>query len=234
VVPLGRALTASYVYAHPEKDADPEYYAEGGSLIYWYRNGQVVISLIGRAVVPSTATRASDRWWFGVVPVTRSGIAGEMVMSPVVTIAGFPVITSVTPPYGLTLGGDRVTLLGERLSGVSRVTFGGVAGSNITVISDGELRVTTPLHAAGVVDVVAESIDGVGLAAGAFRFIGDATGVPVTDVNKDGKVDAADVQLVTADVLRRITKSVWVTDVNNDGLVNTLDVQLVVNSALLR
>ena len=57
----------------------------------------------GRAVVPSNATRASDRWWFGVVPVTRSGIAGEMVMSPVVTIAGFPVITSVTPPYGLCL-----------------------------------------------------------------------------------------------------------------------------------
>lgn len=234
VVPLGRALTASYTYTHPEKDADPEYYAEGDSLIYWYRNGQVVLSLIGRTVVPSNATRASDRWWFGVVPVTRSGIAGDMIMSPVVTIAGFPVITSVTPPYGLTLGGDRVTLLGERLSGVSRVAFGGVAGSNITVISDGELRVTTPLHAAGVVDVVAESIDGVGLAAGAFRFIGDASEVPVTDVNKDGKVDAADVQLVTSDVLRRSTKSVWVTDVNSDGLVNTLDVQLVVNSALLR
>ena len=234
VVPLGRALTASYVYAHPEQAADSEYYAEGDSVIYWFRNGQVVISLIGRAVVPSNAPRASDRWWFGVVPVTRSGIVGDMVISPVVTIAGFPVITSVTPPYGLTLGGDRVTLLGERLSGVSRVTFGGVAGSNITVISDGELRVTSPLHVAGVVDVVAESVDGVGLASGAFRFIGDASGVPVTDVNKDGKVDAADVQLVTADVLRRNTKSVWVTDVNNDGQVNTLDVQLVVNSALFR
>ncbi len=234
VVPLGRALTASYVYTHPEKEADPEFYAEGDSLIYWYRNGQVVLSLIGRAVVPSNATRASDRWWFGVVPVTRSGIAGEMVISPVVTIAGFPVVTSVTPPFGLTLGGDRVTLLGERLSGVSRVTFGGVAGSNITVISDGELRVTTPLHAAGVVDVVAESVDGVGLAAGAFRFVGDASDVPLADVNKDGKVDAVDVQLVTSDVLRRSTKSLWVTDVNNDGAVNTLDVQQVINTALVR
>ncbi|HRZ81931.1 MAG TPA: dockerin type I domain-containing protein, partial [Candidatus Hydrogenedentes bacterium] len=153
---------------------------------------------------------------------------------PVVTIAGFPVVTSVTPPFGLTLGGDRVTLLGERLSGVSRVTFGGVAGSNITVISDGELRVTTPLHAAGVVDVVAESVDGVGLAAGAFRFVGDASDVPLADVNKDGKVDAVDVQLVTSDVLRRSTKSLWVTDVNNDGAVNTLDVQQVINTALVR
>jgi len=43
-----------------------------------------------------------------------------------------------------------------------------------------------------------------------------------------------DVQLVTSDVLRRSTKSLWVTDVNNDGAVNTLDVQQVINTALVR
>ncbi|NLF56975.1 MAG: hypothetical protein GX580_05000 [Candidatus Hydrogenedens sp.] len=236
VVPMGRPLTASYEYTHPHLAFDPAYYGEGGSVLYWFRNGQVISELIGRTVVPPGAVRAGDRWWFGVVPVTVNGLAGDMVFSPTVTIAGFPVVTSVSPAFGLTIGGDRVTIRGERLGGAMAVTFGGVRGANLAVRSDNEIQVTTPLHPGGVVDIVVESMDGIGRAVGAFRFIGDATDLLREDVNKDGRVDAVDVQLVTGDVLKtgEAAKDGLATDVNGDGVVNALDIQMVVNRALLR
>ena len=236
VVPLGRALTGSYQYVHPLKDRDPAFYAEGDSTIYWFRNGQIVYQLINRESVPAAGIRAGDRWWFGVVPVTVSGIVGEMVFSPTVTVSGFPAVTSITPAFGLTIGGDRVTIRGERLGGASAVRFGGVAGSNLTLISDTELQVTTPLHPAGVVDVSVESVDGIGLSELAFRFIGDGSDLLGADVNKDGRVDAMDVQIVTNAVLKAFdgAKAGLNTDVNGDGRINAGDIQAVVNSALNR
>lgn len=236
IVPLGRPLTGSYEYTHPQLAYDPVYYGEGASVLYWFRNGQVVPELIGRTVVPPTAARAGDRWWFGVVPVTVNGLAGDMVFSPTVTIAGFPIVTSVSPAFGLTIGGDRITIRGERLGGAMAVTFSGVRGANLSVRSDNELQVTTPLHPGGVVDIIVESMDGVGRSVGAFRFIGDASDLLREDVNKDGRVDAVDVQLVTGDVLKtgEAAKQGLATDVNGDGVVNSLDIQMVVNRALLR
>ena len=235
-VPVKRALTASYEYYHPLAAIDPEYYGEGSTSVYWFRNGQVVFELIDRDTVPADVPKAGEHWWFGVVPVTTSYIAGDMVMSPVVTIVGFPELTSITPGFGLTVGGDPVIIRGARLSGATSVTFGGVKGVNLRVMSDAEIQITTPLHPSGLVDVVVESIDGVGRITSGFRFVGDGAELFKEDVNKDSRVDAVDVQLVTGSVLQTagVAKAALDTDVNGDGKTTASDIQAVVNRALHR
>ena len=62
-------------------------------------------------------------------------------------------ITAVTPNSGSTSGGTTVTISGNRFVNVTSVLFGGTAGKNVQVLSEGTLRVTAPAHASGVVDV---------------------------------------------------------------------------------
>lgn len=65
-----------------------------------------------------------------------------------------PVITGITPAFGLAAGGETVTITGSVFTGASSVTFGGTAASAFTVDSDSQITVTTPAHAAGTVEVV--------------------------------------------------------------------------------
>ncbi|MDI3407677.1 IPT/TIG domain-containing protein [Streptomyces cavernicola] len=53
-------------------------------------------------------------------------------------------LTSISPATGLAAGGITVTIKGSNLDGVSAVTFGGAAGTELNVRSTGELTVKTP------------------------------------------------------------------------------------------
>jgi hypothetical protein len=63
-------------------------------------------------------------------------------------------VTSVDPNSGSTAGGLRVTVRGSGFASGAAVTFGGVAGTAVTVVNPTTITVTTPAHAAGIVDVV--------------------------------------------------------------------------------
>jgi hypothetical protein len=63
-------------------------------------------------------------------------------------------VTSVDPNSGSTGGGLRVTVRGSGFVGGSTVTFGGTPGTSVTVVNSTTITVTTPAHAAGIVDVV--------------------------------------------------------------------------------
>ncbi len=66
-----------------------------------------------------------------------------------------PNIGSVFPNSGSILGGTEVTVFGSAVVGVTSVTFGGVPGTSLEVVSGTEINVVTPPHAAGPVNVVA-------------------------------------------------------------------------------
>jgi hypothetical protein len=68
-------------------------------------------------------------------------------------VVGVPAVTSVSPGSGAAGGGTTVTISGSRLAEVTGVTFGGVAASAVTPISDGQVQATAPAHAAGPADV---------------------------------------------------------------------------------
>ena len=67
--------------------------------------------------MPAQATRGNDQWYFTVTPLTINVVEGDPVTSPIVTIAAYPEISSVTPVFGLIQGGAVVTIKGARLGG---------------------------------------------------------------------------------------------------------------------
>lgn len=62
-------------------------------------------------------------------------------------------VDAVTPESGSTDGGDEVTITGQGLDGVDRVSFGGVSAV-YEIVDDTELKITTPAGEPGAVDVV--------------------------------------------------------------------------------
>jgi hypothetical protein len=73
---------------------------------------------------------------------------------------GGPRVDGVTPGTGSARGGEGVRVIGAGFDDGTRVWFGGAEATVTERVSEGELRVTTPLHLAGRVDVVARDGDG--------------------------------------------------------------------------
>lgn len=71
-----------------------------------------------------------------------------------------PTVTAVAPTGGPAAGGTRVTITGTNLLGTTTVEFGTNAGTNVSVVSDTEVRVTTPTGGAGAVAVKVTTDDG--------------------------------------------------------------------------
>ena len=152
LVDYGRTLSVTYTYYHPEQYTSPGTYGEGASLIYWYRNYQVVAGFTSVLSIPKDQIAPGDVWFYEVYPVSLIGTIGEPVRSPVVTVNGDPVVEAVVPAYGLVSGGDVVRIHGTFLSGPMHVTFGGVSAPVVRSISDKIIEVTTPVYAGSVTE----------------------------------------------------------------------------------
>jgi hypothetical protein len=71
-----------------------------------------------------------------------------------------PAVTSVTPPNGALAGGTAVTITGTGFLTGPTVTFGGTAATAVTFVNATTITATTPMHAAGTVNVVVTNTDG--------------------------------------------------------------------------
>ncbi|MBI2424987.1 MAG: M4 family metallopeptidase [Candidatus Hydrogenedentes bacterium] len=227
------ALFAAYDYEHPRLGDASGFFEEGPSILYWFKNGQVVSGLINIFEVPSYATAPGDQWHFRVLPVTVLNTAGSVSVSPTVTVIGGAQILTVTPSVGLVQGGDTVRITGDRIDFPIRVEFGGVRAASIRNLGNSVLEVVTPVHNEGTVDVTVQVAAGPVTLEDAFTFVDPASlSLEITDVNNDGKVDSLDIQMVV-EAIMRAAKATG-TDVNRDGATNSADVQLVINRALGR
>ena len=83
-----------------------------------------------------------------------------------------PVVTSVTPDRGLTVGGTAVTIRGKWLGDAVAVRFGSVAAS-FRVVSDSEIVATTPTQGIGSVDIIVQTTAGRAVTAAARFSYGD-------------------------------------------------------------
>ena len=68
--------------------------------------------------------------------------------------------------------------------------------------------------------------------AGHFTFFAAPLPPSGEDINRDGKVDAVDVQLVINGALGLTLPPGANTDVNSDGTTNAVDIQRVINAVL--
>ncbi|MEO5974866.1 MAG: IPT/TIG domain-containing protein [Ilumatobacteraceae bacterium] len=91
------------------------------------------------------------------------------------TYVAAPTITTVAPSSGPAAGSTSVTITGTNLSGTTSVTFGGTAGTAVTVVNATSVTVVTPAHAAGLVDVVLTTVGGEATAIGSYTFVAAPT-----------------------------------------------------------
>ncbi len=95
---------------------------------------------------PNPTTGAVD------ITVTANGKTGLLQDGLTYVDGAAPLIDSLSPDRGGTSGGTNVSLRGSGFASNAEVRFGGTLGA-VTAISDTEILVTSPAHAAGQVEV---------------------------------------------------------------------------------
>jgi hypothetical protein len=71
-----------------------------------------------------------------------------------------PTIGSISPSSGTSSGGTPVTVTGTGFSSGAMVTIGGLAATNVVVVSSTSITAITPAHAEGLVSVSVTNSDG--------------------------------------------------------------------------
>ena len=86
-------------------------------------------------------------------------------------MTGAPAVTALAPSSGPLAGRTVVTVTGVNLGGTTQVTFNGVAGSALTLVSPGMLKVTAPARtSAGVVNVLVTTSGGKSAASSDAKY----------------------------------------------------------------
>lgn len=102
----------------------------------------------GLADTPAVALDAGGDVYVGHDDGTTNYISK---FTPLLTVSG------VTPSSGTSAGGQPVTIDGSTFFGAMSVTFGGVAATDVQVVSPTKITAVAPAHAGGAVDVTVTS-----------------------------------------------------------------------------
>lgn len=97
-----------------------------------------------------------------------------------------PSVTIVTPYFGITDGGESVTIAGTGFVDGATITFGGSSATNVSVDSDTQITCDTPGRGAGLVDVVVTNADnGAGTLYDGFEFVSQTIKTLTDDAGAD-------------------------------------------------
>lgn len=91
---------------------------------------------------------------------TANSILAQLNPTPLPLVA---TVTGVSPANGSIAGGETITVTGTNFTGTTGVMFGLVAGTNMVVVSDTSITVTSPAQPAATVDV--QVVDAAGTSA---------------------------------------------------------------------
>ncbi|WP_345718827.1 beta strand repeat-containing protein [Kineosporia mesophila] len=105
----------------------------------------------------------------GAVNVVVATAYGTSATGNLFTYKVSPTFSGVSPGAGPEAGGTLVTVDGSGFTGASNVSFGGVAGTGLTVSSDTRITVFAPAGS-GIVDVVVTAPGGVSAVSVAGRY----------------------------------------------------------------
>jgi hypothetical protein len=87
-----------------------------------------------------------------------------------------PSLSAISPTSGSVDGGNTVTLSGNKFSAGVKVTFGGVAATDIVVVSQKTIRASAPAHAAGMVAVKVTNANGKSTTlANSYTYVANGT-----------------------------------------------------------
>lgn len=119
------------------------------------------------------------------VAVTSSGVTGTGANA--YRYAAIPTVAEASPGVGPLAGGASITIAGNAFTGATAVTIGGVAATNVTVLSDSRISLTTPAGTVGPADVVVTTPGGTGTGTGAYVY---AVAPTVTSVSPNSGLPA--------------------------------------------
>ena len=136
----------------------------------------------------TSAVTAADRFTFTVPPVVAP-----------------PTLTALSATAGPAAGGAVVTITGTRLTGASSVYFGTTATTRFTVLSATQMRVTTPAHPTGVVDVRVRTAGGTSAVSTADRYAYEAVPTVTRVSPASGSTAGGTVVTLTGTSLSRAT-----------------------------
>lgn len=105
-----------------------------------------------------------------------------------------PIITNLTPSYGIPDGGTAVIITGNNFTNDSSVMFGSNAAASVAFQSSTQIIATSPAGAGGVVDIVVTTPGGASVTSSADKFsFNNQTGVAdgVYDFGNLGAADSA-------------------------------------------
>lgn len=135
-------------------------------------DGNAGTALVVNSNTQLTATTPAGTVGAKVVVVTTPAGTGTLQAGfSYVTSLGVPTITLVAPNTGATSGGTVVTITGTNFAGGATVTFGGVAGSGVNVVSATQITVVTPAGTAGAKNVVVTTSGGSATSTGGFTYV---------------------------------------------------------------
>jgi len=169
---LGAAPTFSYI----SPTSGP---AAGGTAVTLTGSGFTGATGVNFGGVPGTSvtvvsagqiTAVTPAHAAGVVDVTVSTPAGMVKLAGGFTYIAVPAISSINPTSGSPAGGTSVTLNGSNFTGAMGVAFDGNPGTSVTVVNDSQIIVVTPAGAAGAVNVVVTTSNGIATAVGGFTY----------------------------------------------------------------
>lgn len=122
------------------------------------------------AVTPAHTRGAVD------VVVTSDGASASLA-NAFTYERGAPTLTQVAPLSGPVAGGVALTLTGTGFVDGASITLGGVAATDVVVVSSGLARAVVPAHAAGAVDVVFTNDDAqAATLTGGFTYVAPPSG----------------------------------------------------------
>jgi RHS repeat-associated protein len=129
-------------------------------------------SIISDSAIRVTVPTATTAGAVDVTVVTPGGTSATSAADRFTFVnPPAPVVTSLTPVTGSTLGGMNIMVLGTGFSGATLVNFGSTqVRFAFGIISDSAIRVTVPAGTAGPVDVTVVTPGGISATSAADRF----------------------------------------------------------------
>jgi hypothetical protein len=118
-----------------------------------------------------------------VIVTTPNGSGTGTGLFTYVAPAAAPTVTAINPTSGPIGGGTAVTITGTNFTGATGVTIGGAQATGLSVVNATTITATTGAHAAGVVDVVVTTPNGVGAGTGLFTYVGPPAAPTVTAIS---------------------------------------------------
>jgi hypothetical protein len=109
--------------------------------------------------IPASLVSGTDTPATYSVQVVAMGIPSDPVTTSIVPPSQAPpVISSIDPSTGSTIGGTQVLIQGSNLDGATAVLFGGTPGHSVNTLAGDTIEATSPqVSAAGPVDIIVDA-----------------------------------------------------------------------------